>query len=115
MLVLPHQRDLIVYILVHVDDYMIATNSLSWKEEFIVFFQKHFEINDLGILDQVVGIGVTWGDRSVALSRERAIKETIQRFRMDNAKQIAYPMENGFSMAAAAECDTSLPFLNLLG
>ena len=107
--------DLIVYILVHVDDYMIATNSLSWKEEFIVFFQKHFEINDLGILDQVVGIGVTWGDRSVALSRERAIKETIQRFRMDNAKQIAYPMENGFSMAAAAECDTSLPFLNLLG
>ena len=34
---------------------------------------------------------------------------------MDNAKQIAYPMENGFSMAAAAECDTSPPFLNLLG
>ena len=42
--------------------------------------------------DEVVGIGVTWGDKSVALSRERAIKETIQRFRMDNAKQVAYPI-----------------------
>ena len=109
------QDDLIVYILVHVDDYMIATNSPSWKEEFINYFQGHFEINDLGTLDQVVGIGVTWGNQSVALSRERAIKQTIQHFRMDGAKQVCYPIESGFSMTAAPKLDTTLPYLNLLG
>ena len=109
------QGNLTVFILCHVDDYMLATNSPSWKEWFVNYFEKHFEINDLGVLDQVVGIGVTWGDKSVALSRERAIKETIQRFRMDNAKQVAYPIESGFSLELAAKCDATKPFLNLLG
>ena len=106
---------LFVIVLCHVDDYMVATNSEKWKQWFTDYFSKHFEINDLGILDQVVGIGVTWGDRSVALSRERAIRQTIERFRMQSAKPVAYPLESGFSLELATKCDTSKPFLNLLG
>ena len=51
---------LTVLIRVHVDDYMIATNSLKWKEWFVGYYSQHCEVNDLGILDHVVGIGLTW-------------------------------------------------------
>jgi hypothetical protein len=74
------QKGLVVHILVHVDDYIIATNSPVWKKWFVDCFSEHSEITDLGILDQVVGIGVSWGDKQVALTRTREILVTAEKY-----------------------------------
>jgi hypothetical protein len=110
------RKGLTVHVLVHVDDYIIATNSKEWKDWFVhTHFAKHYEINDLGVLDQVVGIGVEWGENSVALSRTRDIQLTTEKYGLKDAKSVLYPIVSGFDLPEADVCDNSLSFMNLVG
>jgi len=111
------QGGLIVHILVHVDDYIIATNSAAWKHWFVKFFSEHFEVSDLGILDQVVGIGVQWGEKQVALTRTREILVTGERYGLGDAKSVLYPISCGFDLkkVKAGTGEKGLPYLNLMG
>lgn len=111
------QKGLVVHILVHVDDYIIATNSPVWKKWFVDYFSEHFEITDLGILDQVVGIGVSWGDKQVALTRTREILVTAEKYGLGDAKSTLYPVSPGMDLTAgeAGTGERGLPYLNLMG
>jgi hypothetical protein len=110
------EKDLVVHILVHVDDYIIATNSKAWKNWFVNdYFASQYEIRDLGLLDHVVGIGVEWGDKCVALTRTNAIMDTVDRFGLRHGKTLKYPIDKGFSLPKAEVCDKSLKYLNASG
>ena len=107
-----------MHILVHVDDYIIATNSKAWKDWFVnEYYASHYEIRDLGELDHALGIGVEWGTGGdyVALTRTHEILETVKKHGLDDAKSHKYPIAKGFSLEKAEVCDTSLRFLNLCG
>ena len=53
------QGDLIAHVLVHVDDYLVGTNQPEWFTWFVKFFGNTYEINDLGRITQIVGMGAT--------------------------------------------------------
>ena len=109
-------KELVVHILVHVDDYIIATNSEAWKDWFVnEYYASRYKIRDLGILDHVVGIGVTWGDNCVALTRTHDILETLKKHGLLDAKSLTYPIAKGFTLAKAEVCDKTQKFLNLSG
>ena len=109
-------KELVVHILVHVDDYIIATNSEAWKDWFVnEYYASRYKIRDLGILDHVVGIGVTWGDNCVALTRTHDILETLKKHGLQDAKSLTYPIAKGFTLAKAEVCDKTQKFLNLSG
>jgi len=111
------QGGLIVHILVHVDDFIIATNSVAWKHWSVKFFPEHFEVSDLGILDQVVRIGVQWGEKQVALTRTREILVTGEMYGLGDANSVLYPISCGFDLkkVKAGTGEKGLPYLNLMG
>jgi hypothetical protein len=107
--------DLIVHVLVHIDDYIIATNQPQWKEYFIDYYNQHYEINDLGKLDMVVGIPVEWGDDNVTLCRKHQIEQTMRNANLGTANPQKYPIDPGAKLKMPEECVTALPFRNIMG
>ena len=92
------QDSLIVILLVHVDDYMVATNQDTWWPWFIKYFSKSYECKDLGILSQVVGVGVEFGDGFATLTREKPIQDSLKEYGLVDANPVLYPMESKFSL-----------------
>ena len=64
---------LVVLILVYVDDYIVACKDESWVQDFHCKFNKLYDVNLLGRLDQALGIAVEWGVDCVELSQPKMI------------------------------------------
>ena len=104
----------VAHILVYVDDYMVCCNSPEWYEWFVDSFRKTYDLNDLGKLSNVLGMGVDWGDGRVALSRRVPIERTLEKFGLTDARPSMYPLEPGNVLKLPQTCDTDKPFLDLL-
>jgi hypothetical protein len=109
------QDSLIVILLVHVDDYMVATNQDTWWPWFIKYFSKSYECKDLGILSQVVGVGVEFGDGFATLTREKPIQDSLKEYGLVDANPVLYPMESKFSLPKGTGQMDGVPFLSLIG
>ena len=48
-------------------------------------------------------------------SLRRDIRDHIQRFGLADAKPVLYPIDPGFNLVKAEECDKELPYMNLFG
>ena len=49
-------KDIIIFILVHVDDYLLASNSKKYIKNFINAFNKKYGVNEMGRLSQFLQI-----------------------------------------------------------
>jgi hypothetical protein len=107
------RRPLIVHVLVHIDDYIIATNQPQWKEYFIDYYNQHCEINDLGKLDMVVGIPVEWGDDiNVTLCRKHQLEQTIRNANLGTANPQKYRPRSKAQDARGMRHRTTVPKYN---
>jgi hypothetical protein len=109
--------DLIVLISTHVDDYVVACNNDAWYQSFLAAFSRRFEVNDLGVLDHLLQMSVTWApDKSwVSLSQERYIAEVAEKYGLTDCKPIQTPMDKSIDLSPVEEVDHSLPFRALIG
>ena len=111
-----YKGDLVAHVLVHVDDYLIGCNQPEWKAWFVEFFGGTYELNDLGPLKQIVGMGATQTEGRITLNRTHQIKQTIARFGLSDANPVKLPLAAGpFKMEMPAENDPTLPFLQGIG
>jgi hypothetical protein len=113
-------KNLKVLILVHVDDYFVACSDMEWyNKTFLPKFRSEFEINELGEIDQALGIGIYWDRKSHAchLSQTRYILALVDKeiYELNDWKRVDTPMEDSLKLAPAKECDHTLPYRNLLG
>ena len=53
-------KEVSIFVLVHVDDYIIAHNNDKFYDSFVAGFRKHFSINDLGDAEHVLQISIKW-------------------------------------------------------
>ena len=109
------EGSLIVLLLVHVDDYMAATNQDTWWPWFIKYFNESYECKDLGILSQVVGVGVEFGDGFATLTREKPIQDNLKEYGLVDANAVLYPMQSKFSLPKGTGQMEGVPYLNLIG
>jgi hypothetical protein len=97
-----------VLILVHVDDYMVATNDEQWYHEtFVRKFKTSFNINDLGKADQALGCGVYQevnGD--FRLSQQRTIEDLGKRYGIELSNPTYSPMEQNLHLPLATVPET---------
>tara|TARA_B110000259_G_scaffold155361_1_gene176432 strand:- start:260 stop:1501 length:1242 start_codon:yes stop_codon:yes gene_type:complete len=105
----------VAHILVYVDDYLVCCNDPEWYKSFVKWFKSSYDLNDLGTLSNIVGMGVEWGNDKVILTRTLPIKRTLEKFGLADARPSMYPFEPGNALKLPDECDNNLPFLNLLG
>jgi len=111
-----YERDgVVAHVLVYVDDYVVCCNDPKWYTWFVRFFKRTYDLNDLGPLTSILGMGVEWGDDKMALSRRVPIERTLAKFGLADAKPSMYPLDPGNTLKLPDAPGGDKPFLNLLG
>jgi hypothetical protein len=97
--IIDHSTALIILITVHVDDYVVASNSKNWKTSFISFMQSKFNIKNLGPLTYILGISIVWNENRTMLSLNinRLIHDLVSDLGLKDAWPVSTPVESGKS------------------
>ena len=109
-------KELQVFILVHVDDYIIASSSELWTSRFTTAFNNQYGVNVLGTLSHFMQMSVTYGENENYLSQQRAIEELQKTYALENIKNnTTTPMLTELNLDKLDDCDTTFPYRSLLG
>ena len=93
--------DSYVFLLLHVDDMLIAGSSMREINNLKTRLSTTFEMNDLGPAKQILGMKIS-RDRSTGtlnLSQELYIEKVLSRFRVNDAKPRTTPLANHFKLS----------------
>lgn len=105
-----------VFLLVYVDDILIATKSRKCKEDIVRILKEHFSVKDLGEAKYCLGIEIIRNGRELCLSQTGYIKSLLTKFGMTDCKGAATPLTLSFKPVATDRCcDRSLPYRELIG
>lgn len=109
------ETHLIVYLLIHIDDIVMASNSKKFLEKLTRSLDAAFGVNHLGQLQHFLQIKVDFQDKMVKLSQARYITELATKYELLNSKAKATPLETTLKLTKEELVDTSLPLRELLG
>jgi hypothetical protein len=87
------ENALVLFISVHVDDYIFACSQPSIYTRFLEFMKKSFKITDLGKLTFAMGVSVEYSGGAVKLSQCREIRDLVTKFGLSGCRSVATPME----------------------
>ena len=71
---------LVVYLLVHIDDVLMASNSKKFLDKLTKSLDKAFGINHLGSLQHFLHIKITFEDKLIKMSQQRYIIELATKY-----------------------------------
>ena len=97
-----------IILLLYVDDMLIVGQDTSKISKLKLELSKSFSMKDMGPAKQILGIRIV-RDRSLGqiwLSQENYIKKVLERFNMDKAKPVNFPLEGHFKLSSS-QCPTS--------
>jgi histone deacetylase 1/2 len=77
-----------IYVLVYVDDIIVASSSPKPTEALLMDLQKEFALKDLGDLHYFLGIEVKRNSDGLVLSQGRYAADILARCKMDKAKSV---------------------------
>lgn len=104
------------YILVHVDDILVAGENEFEMEELMKSVGRDFELKDLGDVQQYLGIEVertVYGD--YAISQTKYIDKIIQTAGLQDAKASKFPMDTGYYKLEGDELNSNEKYRQLIG
>jgi hypothetical protein len=104
-----------IFILAHVDDYIIASSSRDWTRRFITAFNDKYGVNSLGKLSHFMQMSIEFTKTAITLSQQRFIEELASEYHMDACKPVPTPMVEHFNLQPADTFDDTLPYRSLLG
>ena len=89
-----NSEDLVIFMLVHIDDSLVATNSLSLYKWILHEMNKHFEVNDLDAASLYLGIRITRDcrTRKLWLSQRHFITDLLTTYNLLNAHPSPMPL-----------------------
>ena len=96
--------DSYVFLLLYVDDMLIAGSSMREINNLKTRLSAVFEMKDLGPAKQILGMKIS-RDRSVGtlnLSQELYIEKVLSRFRVNDAKPMSTPLANHFKLSKSS-------------
>lgn len=107
----------VCYAIVHVDDMIFASNSLSLIDTKIKCIQKSFELKCLGNVKNYLGIEVTRDQNGIfAISQSNYILKIASEFQLEDSKGSKYPLCPGYhSLTDTNVLDTNTDYRKLIG
>ena len=92
-----------IYLLLYVDDMLIAAKSMSEINELKKQLSNEFEMKDLGAAKKILGMEISRDRPSgkVYLSQKGYIDKVLRRFNMHNAKPVSTPLAAHFKLSSA--------------
>ncbi|KAK3263376.1 hypothetical protein CYMTET_27813 [Cymbomonas tetramitiformis] len=112
-------NELIVFIYIHVDNFLILTSSEAWKDNFFTSFNSTYPSVDEGVLSDILGMRMTFRDaglvRECRMSQHGLIHRILKRYGMTDCNPALSPMEPKLSLMPAdpQEPALSYPYANL--
>lgn len=98
------ENNVVNYVLIHVDDILMAGNNQEMMEKLMENMNKHFELKDLGLVKHFLGIEIEKDSTgNFMISQERYIEDIIERTGMKEAKISVYPLDPGYEKTIKSE------------
>ena len=89
--------DNIVYLIVYVDDFLIAAKDIKSINEVADFLSKKFQLKDLGILSYYLGMEIRRNaDGIFCIKQSTYIQSILNRFGLQDAKISRTPLDQGY-------------------
>lgn len=87
----------IIFLILYVDDILLATNDLGLLHEVKQFLSRHFDMKDMGDASYVIGIKIHRDKHKgiLGLSQEAYINKVLERFKMQNCSPSVAPIVKG--------------------
>ena len=120
------QEGSFIYLLLYVDDMLIASKSKVEIERLKTQLNLEFEMKDLGEAKKILGMEI-WRDRAhdrVSLSQKQYLKKVLQQFGMnEQTKPVSTPLASHFKLSAQLSPSTNtereymlqVPYSNAVG
>ncbi|KAG8492333.1 hypothetical protein CXB51_009816 [Gossypium anomalum] len=120
------QEGTFIYLLLYVDDMLIASKSKVEIERLKTQLNLEFEMKDLGEAKKILGMEI-WRDRAhdrVSLSQKQYLKKVLQQFGMnEQTKPVSTPLASHFKLSAQLSPSTNtereymlqVPYSNSVG
>jgi hypothetical protein len=92
-----------IFLLLYVDDMLIAAKSIVEVNKLKVLLSKEFDMRDLGTAKKILGMEIR-RDRDakkLRLSQAGYVKKVLERFSMENAKPVSTPLANHFRLSTS--------------
>ena len=92
-----------IYLLLYVDDMLIAAKSKTDIDALKAMLNSEFEMKDLGAAKKILGMEI-WRDRNAGLlyvSQKKYIEKLLQSFQMENYKPVSTPLAAHFKLNAS--------------
>ena len=89
-----------IFLLLYVDDMLIAANHLHDVNELKILLGKEFDMKDLGAAKRILGMEIhrDRGARKLWLSQKSYVEKVLNRFDMSNSKAVSTPLANHFKL-----------------
>ena len=122
----PNGDDLVIFMPVHVDDGLVATNLLPLYQWILSKMNKYFEVNDLGTASLYLGIRITrdQAKRKIWLSQCHVITDLLTTYNLLNAHPSPVPLRHKLcslpdappnSLPDIADADIKIHYQRLVG
>lgn len=86
-----------IYIIIHVDDFLIAAKKTEQINNIANFLNKNFQLTDLGIIKKYLGIEVRRNEKGIfCIKQTDYIKTILKRFGLEDAKVSYIPLDTGY-------------------
>ncbi|UYV81409.1 hypothetical protein LAZ67_20001109 [Cordylochernes scorpioides] len=86
-----------IYLILYVDDMLLASDSEIMIQNTVKTLEKEFEIKNLGDPTQFIGIEISRNrEGELLLSQKNKIQELVERYNLQEAKPTFTPMESGY-------------------
>jgi hypothetical protein len=89
----------VCYISIHVDDLLIATKNLSFKNKILKMLREIFKLTDLGLVKMYLGMNVTFTKDFIKVSQESYIGRLAERFGVTDSAPVRTPMAAGLKLS----------------
>jgi histone deacetylase 1/2 len=97
-----HHGGVTIYMLVYVDDIVLAGSSATAIECLVQTLARTFPIKDLGRLDYFLGIEASYTDQGMVLSQHKYVLDLLQHAHMEGCRAISTPMSTSAKLSKDA-------------
>ena len=94
-----HKNGDILIFCLYIDDLNFTSNNPSMFEEFKKAMTKEFEMTDIGLMTNYLGIEVKQMEDGIFISQEGYAKDILEKFEMLNSIPVSTPIECGVKLS----------------
>jgi len=107
-----------LFLAIYVDDITLFGATGELKEQTINVMKTEFKVNDMGELNWLLGIPITFTDNGITLSQTTFINKILNRFSMQDFKPVSTPIDTNHRLKATEvdqQCTDRTAYQQIIG